>query len=84
MAQKAGASLIPVGISARPRRLIKSWDKFMVPRLFSRAIMIFGDPLKVPSDADEATVESIRQQLELEMNRLECEAERRMGFSREA
>ena len=80
MAQKSGASLIPVGISARPRRLIKSWDMFMVPRLFSRAIMVFGEPIKVPKDADEATVESIREHLESEMNRLEREAEKRMGF----
>jgi len=81
MALKSGAALIPVGISARPRRLAKSWDQFMVPMPFSRALMIFGDPVFVPKGADEAAVEALRVHLESEMTRLEGVAEERMGFA---
>ncbi len=79
MALKSGAALIPVGISARPRLLIKSWDRFMVPVPFARGIMIFGEPMSIPQGADEEAVEAVRLQLESEMNRLEIEAEQRLG-----
>ena len=80
MALKSGASLVPVGISARPRMLIKSWDKFLVPAPFAKAIMIFGEPIQVNDNACEQEIEEARLRLESEMIRLEIEAERRMGF----
>jgi lysophospholipid acyltransferase (LPLAT)-like uncharacterized protein len=79
MALKSGAALIPVGISACPRKLIKSWDQFMVPAPFARCLMIFGEPITIPTGADEETVEAVRLQLETEMNRLEIEAETQLG-----
>ena len=79
MALKSGACLIPVGISARPRLLIRSWDRYMVPVPFARALLIFGNPICVPAAADEDCVESCRLLLESEINRLEAESERRMG-----
>lgn len=83
MALKSGAALIPVGISARPRKLINSWDRFMLPAPFARAIMIFGEPISLRSGAGEEEVEEARLRLESEMTRLEAEAERRMGFGGE-
>ena len=81
MAQKSGVPLIPVGVSARPRWLAKSWDRYMVPMPFGRGCLIAGEPIFVPFDADEETVEQCRKRLEDEMNRLEQEAERYLGLS---
>lgn len=75
MAQKSGAALVPIGISARPRVLAKSWDRYMIPGPFAKAVMIFGEPLYVPKDATEEQVEAIRLNLEVEINRLEKFAE---------
>ena len=80
MAHKSGAALVPAGVSARPRWKLPTWDAYLIPYPFAKALMIFGDPICVPSDADEATIEQARLQLEGEMHRLEAEAERRMGF----
>lgn len=80
MAQKSGARLIPVGISARPRFLVNSWDRYMIPALFGRAVMIFGEGLTVPRDAAEDEVEQIRLRLEGEMHRLQFEADRELGL----
>lgn len=79
MARKSGAALVPVGVSASRRWLVKSWDRFMVPKPFSQGLMIFGSPLYVPADASEEEIEAVRLKLEGEMHRLEQEAERRMG-----
>jgi len=79
MAQKSGAWIVPVGASASRRRLVGTWDRYMVPCFFSRGIMVFGEPMQVPADADSVALENLRQKLEQELNQLEEEAERRMG-----
>ena len=81
MARKSGAALVPCGVSANRRWLAGSWDRYMVPKPFSRGIMIFGDPLYIPDGATDDDVEEIRKTLENELHRLEAEAERRMGHT---
>ena len=71
MARKAGAALVPVGLSAQKAIYIKSWDKYMLPYPFSKARMVIGDPLMIPDGADDAAVEEVRLKLQSEINRLE-------------
>jgi len=79
MAQKSGARLYPVGISCKPRVLAKSWDRYMLPIPFGRGVILFGEPITVPKDADEETVEAIRLQFEKAIHAAEAEAERLVG-----
>ncbi len=72
MAHKSGAALVPVGLSAKKAIYIKSWDKYMLPYPFSKARMVFGEPLSIPEGADEAAIEEVRLRLESEINRLEA------------
>ena len=83
MAQKSGAALVPVGISARPRWIAPSWDHYMFPWLFARAVFIFGDPIYVPEASTEDEVEGYRLQLEKQIHAMESEAEQLMGRSLE-
>jgi lysophospholipid acyltransferase (LPLAT)-like uncharacterized protein len=75
MAQKSGAALVPVGISARPRWLVPSWDRYLLPFPFARAVFLFGDPIYVPEDASDEQVETLRLRLEQEIHAKEAEAE---------
>lgn len=79
MAQKSGAPIVPVGISASRRWLIRSWDQFMIPKPFARGYFLVGEPIYVPAELDEAGREAIAEQVEIALNRLEREAERRAG-----
>ncbi|HEY0866991.1 MAG TPA: lysophospholipid acyltransferase family protein [Fimbriimonas sp.] len=79
IAQKSGAALIPVGVSAAGRWLFRSWDRYLIPHPFTRAVILAGEPIYVPADATESEVEAIRQRFEDEINRVEAEAERAMG-----
>jgi lysophospholipid acyltransferase (LPLAT)-like uncharacterized protein len=58
----------------RPWRA-NSWDKFAIPRPFSRARAIIGPPLKLPRDLDRAGLEHCRQRVERLLTELTCEAE---------
>lgn len=79
MALKSGAALVPVGISARPCFHAKSWDRYLIPAPFSRAIMIFGEPMYVRPDADAEETEAVRRAFEAEITRLEALADDRIG-----
>ena len=82
MAQKSGAPIVPVGISATWRRLFtKSWDSYMIPLPFSRAYWVTGDPIHIPADLDEAGRGRYAELVEIAINRLEREAERRAGYT---
>jgi lysophospholipid acyltransferase (LPLAT)-like uncharacterized protein len=58
----------------RPWRT-RSWDRFAVPRPFSRARAIIGPPLMMPSDLTRAGLEQCRQRVERLLNCLTSEAE---------
>lgn len=75
MAHKSGAGLVPVGISAKKAFYAKSWDKYMLPYPFSKARMIFGEPMFVPENATDEEVEAIRLKFEQEIHRLQALAD---------
>ena len=79
MAEKSGAPIVPIGVSATRRRLLKSWDSYMIPMPFSPAVMILGEPIYVPPKLSEAERAELCTQVEHAINRLEKEAERRAG-----
>lgn len=79
MAGKSGAPIVPIGISASRRWLMKSWDRYMIPQPFARAYFLVGEPIYVPADLDEAGKQAVAEQVESALNALETEAERRAG-----
>lgn len=81
MAEKSGAPIIPLGISAQGRWLMKSWDAYMVPKPFTDAYFLVGEPIQVPPDLDEAGREAIAAKLEHAVNRLERQAECHAGYT---
>lgn len=67
LARLSGCPVIPVSYSAQPGRQLRSWDRFLVPWPFARGVFIWGQPVTVPRDADDAALEAIRQGLEAAM-----------------
>jgi hypothetical protein len=75
IASRTGMKLIPVGIGYhRPWRL-NSWDRFAVPRPFSRARCILGEPIVVPAYLRTAGLEEYRRRVQVEMDRLNAAAD---------
>ena len=79
LAQLTGRPILPVSIGASNVRFLGSWDRFMLAFPFGRAEIRYGTPVQVPRDADGATLERCRQQLEAEMNRLTRELDTAFG-----
>jgi len=75
-AQKSGKPIVPAGISAHPRWLMKSWDRYLVPKPFARGVWLYGDPIFV---TPEDQVEEVCRRVGEAIDALEIEAERRVG-----
>ncbi len=58
----------------RPWRL-NSWDRFAVPRPFSRARAVMSSAIHIPRDADRGELEEHRQQCEARLNAITAQAE---------
>lgn len=55
---------------------MKSWDRFVVPQPFTRAIFVYGDPIHVPRDITDDQAEEFRLRIEETLNRLGEQGER--------
>jgi lysophospholipid acyltransferase (LPLAT)-like uncharacterized protein len=79
MAEKSGAPVVPIGVSADRRWLARSWDSYMVPKPFARAVMLVGEPIYVPPKTTDEDRAAMCVRIERAINLLEKEAERRTG-----
>ena len=71
LAQITGAKIIPVSYNATRKRLLKSWDKFVVVLPFGRVHMAFADPIEVPRRITAAERAVYREQLERTLRTLD-------------
>jgi lysophospholipid acyltransferase (LPLAT)-like uncharacterized protein len=53
LAKKSGQPILPLNVTAINRWEMRSWDGYNIPKPFSRAVVRFGKPIWVESDADE-------------------------------
>ena len=81
VARMSGAPVIPVVAASSRRKVVGSWDRFVVNLPFSRAVILWGEPIHVPRDADAAGVEAGRFQVEEALNRLSADACARVGMT---
>lgn len=82
MARLTGAPIVPVSFSASRRRILGSWDRFLVPIPFSHAVYIWGQPMYVPRTATKSEVTKHREALEERLNLLTLRADTYFGAGR--
>ena len=74
LAQHSGRPIYPVAIASSRRIELDNWDRSAVNLPFSRMGLVAGDPVRVAPDADAAALESARQKVESELNRVTARA----------
>ncbi len=47
VAQRSGAPMVPVAVSASSGWRLRSWDRFLVPKPFARVHVAYGEPLNI-------------------------------------
>lgn len=74
LAQLTGSVIVPLSSSARYKKIIPhSWDEYLLPFPFNRAVVIYGNPIEVKK---EDRWEDKITELEKEINLITQEADR--------
>ncbi|MEO6192874.1 MAG: lysophospholipid acyltransferase family protein [Thermoanaerobaculia bacterium] len=64
-AASTGLPILPVAIAASRAKLLRSWDRFMIPLPFSTVHIVYGEPLAVERRGDlEAAAAELKRRLE--------------------
>ncbi len=64
VAEKTGATILPVTYSARWKKVLTSWDRFIIPLPFSRVVVVYGEPIQVPSPLIPTLLRAKQHELE--------------------
>ena len=75
MAGKLNKQIVPVSTSAKSYWILdKIWDKYLLPKPFTRGIILYGEPIIVNGIGEEE-LENKRKELEAALNRLMAQAD---------
>ena len=80
MAQMSGAVILPVFVSADRVWIMRSWDRFLVPKPFSKVTIEWGPPLAVPQDMNPARNEEFRAEIERRLSEGYAQADLSSGW----
>src|SRR6478672_11283451 len=68
LASASGRPIYPIAIATRRRVELSNWDRTAINLPFTRGAAVIGDPIRVPTDADGATLEAARRAVETSLN----------------
>jgi lysophospholipid acyltransferase (LPLAT)-like uncharacterized protein len=80
VAAKTGYPLLPITFSATRHKRLRSWDRFMIPLLFSRIVFVADDPIWA-EDASSSGVTQTTHRLTTSLNRITAEADAICGIA---
>ncbi len=76
LARMTGAPIVVFHIGVnRGKTIEKTWDHFLLPGLFARAVLIGGRPILVPLDADPEMIKVKHEEMQKELERVRDIAE---------
>jgi lysophospholipid acyltransferase (LPLAT)-like uncharacterized protein len=73
IARATGAPVVCYGFAAEHCWRLKSWDQFIVPKPFSRAVFVYGEPIAIPAEGGDD--QEFLKKIQAEMDRVTLEAE---------
>jgi lysophospholipid acyltransferase (LPLAT)-like uncharacterized protein len=79
VARLARVPVVPVVFATSRRRVMQTWDRMNVALPFGRGVFIWGEPIEIGNDLDDAGVERERQRIEARMLDMVALADSRVG-----
>ncbi len=63
LARLSGAPILPVAFAADRPRFLPTWDRLVVPKLFSRIVMAFGEPRYITETPNAEAMKGLQVEL---------------------
>ena len=71
LSQIAKVPMLPIAVTCNRSWHLNSWDRFMLPKPFSKVTIALGEPVQAPKRMDEKMQESLRLEMENTIKALE-------------
>jgi lysophospholipid acyltransferase (LPLAT)-like uncharacterized protein len=84
LARESGRPIMPFAMTTSRFIRLKNWDRTTINLPFGRGVLVGGDIIMVPPDADTETMEKLRAQLEATLNDATRRAYAQIGRPEEA
>jgi lysophospholipid acyltransferase (LPLAT)-like uncharacterized protein len=84
LARESGRPIMPFAMTTSRFIRLKNWDRTTINLPFGRGVLVGGDIIMVPPDADTETMEKLRAQLEATLNDATRRAFAQVGRPQEA
>lgn len=78
LARNTGQPIYSFHIALEKAWVLKSWDQFMIPKPFSRALLRIGKVLHVPPETDSAGLATYHAEMQATLDRLRHYAEEQL------
>jgi lysophospholipid acyltransferase (LPLAT)-like uncharacterized protein len=79
LARATGAPMVAFHIAVEKAWILNTWDRSMIPKPFSRALMRVSRQIVVPADADDSQKERFHAELQAALERVRQFAEANVG-----
>jgi len=79
LARESGRPILPVAIATSRFKRLDNWDRSVIHLPFGRGVIAGDSLIRVPSDADNETMQTLRAQLEDRLNAVNRRAYRLVG-----
>jgi len=64
LASRTGLPVVPVATAGRAAWVLRSWDRFRVPMPFTRVVVAYGEPIRVPPGLSAEESDAWRERIE--------------------
>jgi hypothetical protein len=79
LASKSGVPIVAFHIAIEKAWLLKSWDRFMIPKPFSRALLCMSTQMIIPPDLETSQLDQFHAELQAAQDRVRIFAENNVG-----
>jgi lysophospholipid acyltransferase (LPLAT)-like uncharacterized protein len=73
-AQRSGIPLVLCGVACNNNYTFNSWDKFEVPKFFSKVIIKYSEPIIIDDNLSRDETSKIIEQCDMQLNQLQDDA----------
>jgi hypothetical protein len=75
LAKLTGAPIVPFYVAVEDPWVLNTWDRLMIPKPFSRALIRVARNIHVPSDAGDEEISRLHQEMQAALERVQKFAE---------
>jgi len=74
LSQLSGKPIVPISIAASPCLRFRTWDRFELPLPFSRIVIAYGEPVRIPRGIDVERLAALQLDLAGRLHSLQAKA----------